>query len=133
VPKIIKGIAGKAPPELSADHSAIDASIPHLMPYVQPIVRRVDELVCATIPGLQYAVKRGRPTYGLPKLGCIIEIAPYSKSVNVVFYGGADFDPRPPLGTTDRTRYVKLTSLDEVESAELRNWVVQAGRVPGWR
>jgi hypothetical protein len=49
-----------------------------------------------------YAVKYKRAFYGLPELGWIIEIAPYDVSVNVVFLGGADFDPPPPLGTTNR-------------------------------
>lgn len=35
-------------------------------------------------------------------LGWIIEIAPYDVCVNVVFPGGADFEPPPRLGTTGR-------------------------------
>jgi hypothetical protein len=52
--------------------------------------------------------------------------------VNVVFLGGADFEPQPPLGTTDRTRYVKVTSPAELEGLELQKWIEQAGRTPGW-
>jgi len=69
----------------------------------------------------------------LPKLGWIIELAAYDVSANVVFFGGADFMPRPPLGTTDRTRYVKLMTIEEAQSAEMRKWIKQAGRVPGWK
>ena len=47
-------------------------------------------------------------------------------------FGGADFDSPPPLGTTDRTRYVKLTTLDETRRPELQHWIEQAGRTPGW-
>jgi hypothetical protein len=53
--------------------------------------------------------------------------------VNVVFLGGADFDPPPPLGTTDRTRYVKVTTLEEGQRPELHEWMEQAGRTPGWK
>jgi hypothetical protein len=56
----------------------------------------------------------------------------YDVSVNVVFLGGADFDPPPPSGDTDRSRYVKVRTLEEVEEPALRNWVDQAGGVPGW-
>jgi hypothetical protein len=133
MPKTIKGLAGKKPPEPSTDHGEIEAVIPHLMPRVQPLVARLDELICATIPGLHFTAKRGRPHYGLPDLGWIIEVAPYHLSVNVVFYGGADFDPPPPLGTTDRTRYVKLTAMEEVDSPELAAWLEQAARTPGWK
>src|SRR5262245_42399414 len=133
MPKIIKGIAGRKPPEPSASHSDIDEWIRTLMPYVQPIVKRLDKTIRGTIPGLQYSLKRNRTYYLLPKLGCIIEIAPYSVSVNVVFYGGADFKCPPPLGNTDRTRYIKLTTADEVKQPELTAWIKQAARTPGWK
>jgi hypothetical protein len=53
-------------------------------------------------------------------------------SVNVVFFGGADFDLPPPLGTTDRSRYVKVKALDELEQPNLNKWIENAGRVAGW-
>jgi hypothetical protein len=73
-----------------------------------------------------------RPYYGLPELGWIIELAAYDVSVNVVFLGGADFDSPPPLGTTDRTRYIKVTTLEEARRPELHKWIEEASRTPGW-
>jgi hypothetical protein len=52
--------------------------------------------------------------------------------VNVVFLGGADFDSPPPLGTTDRTRYIKVTTLEEAQRPELHKWIEEASRTPGW-
>jgi hypothetical protein len=72
-----------------------------------PLSRRWTSRSGRESPGLHYAVKWKRPYYGLPELGWIIELAAYDISVNVVFFGGADFESPPPLGTTDRTRYVK--------------------------
>ena len=132
MPKIIKGNARRKPPEPSADHSDIDDWCRRLMPNLQPIVKRLDEVVCAVVPGLNYAVKWKRAYYGLPGLGWVIEIAAYDVSVNVVFFGGADFEPPPPLGTTDRARYVKVTSVEEAQLPELKKWVEQAGLTPGW-
>jgi hypothetical protein len=126
------GNAWRKPPEPSANHSDIDDWRRRLMPDLQPIVERLDESIRKTVPGLDYAVKWKRAYYGLPKLGWIIEIAAYDVSVNVVFLGGADFDPPPPLGTTDRTRYIKVTSLEEAQRPELQKWIEQAGRMPGW-
>ena len=57
----------------------------------------------------------------------------YDVSVNVVFFGGADFDRPPPLGTTDRTRYIKVATLGEARRSELHNWIEQAGRTAGWK
>ena len=70
-------------------------------------------------------------TTGLPDLGWIIELAAYHVSVNVLFLGGADFDDPPPLGNVDRTRYIKLTDIDEVPT--LQGWIEEAARTPGWQ
>ena len=133
MPKAIKGNAGRKPPEPGSSHSDIDDWMKRQMPHLQPIVRLLDESIRATIPGLQYAVKWKRPYYGLPGRGWIIELAAYDVSVNVVFLGGVDFDDPPPLGTADRTRYVKVTTLAEAQRPELHTWIERAGRVPGWR
>ena len=132
MPKTVRTVARRRPPEPSADHGDIGEWFGRLVPHLQPIVRGLDESIRAEIPDLSYAVKFKRAFYGLPKLGWIIELAPYDVSVNVLFFGGADFDRPPPLGTTDRTRYVKITSGDEVTRTDLRDWIVQAARTPGW-
>jgi hypothetical protein len=94
--------------------------------------RTIGRIDHEAIPGLRYAVKWKKAYYGLPDLGWIIEMVAYDVSVNVVFFGGADIDPPPPLVSTDRSRYVKVRALDEAESPEIRTWIEQAGRVPGW-
>ena len=132
MPKEVKGNAGRKPPEPSIDHSEIDEWLRRQMPHLQPILEKLDESIRAAIPGLHYAVKWKRPYYGLPELGWIIELAAYDISANVVFLGGADFDSPPPFGTTDRTRYVKVTTIDEALQPELRLWIEQAARTPGW-
>ena len=62
-----------------------------------------------------------------------IEIAPYDVSVNVLFLGGANFDPAPPLGNTGDTRYIKITGEAEVTQPEVLDWIKQVGRAPGWK
>lgn len=131
--KAIKGNAGRQPPTPSSSHAVIDDWFSRQVPHLQPIVTQVDKTIRATLPDLQFAVKWKRPYYGLADLGWIIELAAYDVSVNVVFLGGADFDPPPPLGTTDRTRYIKLTTLEEAQGPELHHWIEQAGRTPGWK
>lgn len=132
MPKVIKGNAMRKLPEPSENHSDIDHWFQRLMPDLQPIVTRLDELIRANIPKLQYTVYRKRAYYGLLDLGWLIELAPYDVSVNVVFFGGADFEFSPPLGSVDRTRYIKVKSLDEVEGPDIKMWIDQAGRTPGW-
>ena len=123
----------RKPPVPSDSHADIEDWIRRVMPDLHPIVRLLDELICETIRGLQYAVKWKKAYYGLPELGWIIEMVAYDVSVNVVFFGGAEFDPPPPLGDTERTRYVKVTTPEEAQRPEMHKWIEQAGRVPGWK
>src|SRR5687767_5216136 len=120
-------------PEPTNSHAEIDDWIRRVMPDLNPVVKRLDALIRKTIPGLQYAVKWKKAYYGLPDRGWIIEMVAYDVSVNVVFFGGADFDPPPPLGTTDRSRYVKLKTVEEAQQPLMRTWIEQAARVRGWQ
>lgn len=122
----------RKPPEPSDGHSDIDDWMRRVMPDLHPIVVRLDELIRKAIPGLQYAVKWKKAYYGLSKQGWVIEMVAYDVSVNVVFLGGADFKTPPPLGDTGRSRYTKVKSLEEVESADMRSWIKQAAGVAGW-
>jgi hypothetical protein len=123
----------RKPPEPADGHGDIDDWMRRVMPDLHPIVKQLDALICKTIPGLQYAVKWKKAYYGLPKVGWIIELVAYDVSVNVVFHGGADFKSPPPLGDTGRSRYVKLTSVEEAKGPDVAKWIKQAARVPGWR
>ena len=133
MPKTRKPNTTRKPPEPSDSHAEIDDWIRRVMPDLHPIVKRVDEMVREAIDGLQYAVKWKKAYYGLPELGWVIEVVAYDVSVNVVFLGGADFDPPPPLGDTDRSRYVKVTGLEEAQEPQMHKWIEQAGRAPGWK
>jgi hypothetical protein len=126
-----KGTSTRKPPEPSDSHADIDDWMKRIMPDLQPIVSRLDELIRDELPDAQYAIK-WKKAYGLPDRGWLIELVAYDVSVNVVFLGGADFGSPPPLGDSDRSRYVKVRSLDEIDEEELRGWVRNAGQVDGW-
>jgi hypothetical protein len=126
-------LSSRKPPEPSESRAEIDDWMRRVMPDLYPIVELLDRSIRESIPGLHYAVKWKKAYYGLPEVGWIIEMVAYDVSVNVVFFGGADLDPPPPLGDTDRSRYVKVTTLEEAAAPELRGWIERAGSVPGWR
>lgn len=129
--KSLKQNSTRKPPEPSSSHAEIEDWMRRLMPDLQPIVEHLDALIRKTVPGLQYAVKWKRAYYGLPDLGWIIEVVAYDVSVNVVFFGGAKFDPPPPQG--EGSRYVKVKTMDEARAPEIREWIKQAGRSSGWK
>jgi hypothetical protein len=123
----------RKPPVPSDSHEEIEERLGRVMPDLRPIVQHLDALFREQIPDLQYAVKWQKAYYGLRDVGWIIEMVAYQVSVNVVFLGGADFDPPPPLGDTDRSRYLKVRTLDEAKSSDLLAWIQQAADVPGWK
>ena len=123
----------RKPPVPSDSHAEIGDWIERVMPDLKPMVAHLDTQIRETLTGLQYAIKWKQAYYGLPDLGWIIEMVAYDVSVNVVFLGGAEFDSPPPLGGADRSRYVKLKTLEEAKAPEIREWIEQAGRVSGWK
>ena len=128
-----KASSTRKPPEPSESHAEIDDWMRRVMPDLNPIVTRLDELIRDRHSDLQFAVKWKKAYYGLPDVGWMMEMVAYDVSVNVVFFGGADFDTPPPLGDADRSRYIKLKTMDEVDQPELMSWIEQAGRVRGGR
>src|SRR6187200_341377 len=118
-----KPSSARKPPEPSGSHAEIGDWARRVMPDLHPVVERLDGLIRETIDGLHYAVKWKKAHYGSPEHGWVIEMVAYDVSVNVVFFGGADFDPPPPLGDADRSRYIKLKTMDEVEQPELTSWI----------
>ena len=131
--KTRKPSTARRPPVPSDSHADIEDWIARVMPDLHPVVKRLDELIRETLPGLQYALKWKKGYYGLPELGWVIEMVAYDVSVNVVFFAGAEFDPPPPLGSTGRERYVKVKTLEEAQAPEMQRWIEQAGGVPGWQ
>ncbi len=130
--KMVKSNSTRKPPEPADGHGEVDEWMRGLMPGLQPIVEHLDKAIRKAFPKAQFAVKWKKAHYGLPDRGWILEIVSYDVSVNVLFYGGADFDPAPPLGE-GRSRYVKLKSVEEAKAKEVQSWIKQAGTVVGWQ
>ncbi|TWG93155.1 hypothetical protein L599_001500000340 [Luteimonas sp. J16] len=131
MPKAHAHTPGRKPPVPSDSHAVVADWMAGTMPALQPIVEHVDRAIRDAIPGLQYAVKWKKAYYGLPGKGWLMEMVAYDVSVNLVFFAGAKFDPAPPLG--EGSRYVKIRSLDEARAPEVRDWIGQATKHPGWR
>ena len=128
-----KPISTRKPPVPADDSTDVDDWASRVMPDLQPIVASLDQQIRKAIPDLQYAVKWKKAYYGREDLGWVIEMVAYDISVNMVFLGGADFDSPPPLGDTDRSRYIKIKSLEEAETAEMSEWIAQSAEVEGWK
>jgi hypothetical protein len=65
--KARKPDTARKPPVPSDSHTDIEDWIRRVMPDLHPVVKRLDELICETIPGLQFAIKWKKAYYGLPE------------------------------------------------------------------
>ena len=125
-----KPLYTKKPPEPDESHRAIADWISDTRPALTPIVKRLDQLIRKQLTRPRYAVKWGKAYYGAEDHGWCIEIVAYDVSVNVVFLNGSQLDSPPEFG--DETRYVKIRSMEELESSELLSWIKQSCSMSGW-
>ena len=129
-----KPLSTKKTPIPSDDYKIIeDWMANRIMPGMQAMIKKIDSLIHDSIPNLQYAIKWGNAYYGTKELGWLIEVAAYAVSANIVFLSGAGFNPQPPLGTGEQTRYIKLKTMDEIQDQKIIDYIRQAGKISGWK
>lgn len=129
-----QALSSKKPPVPSDDHSVIDDWMnSSIMPAMQDLVKQADQLIRDNIPDCHFAIKWGYAYYGNKELGWLVELTPFAVSTNIVFLSGAMFNPTPPLGEGDTSRYVKLKSEAELLSDEVKGYLEQASDYPGWK
>lgn len=121
-PQIPKGY-GEAP---------VAAYIAAMPAWKQPIGEMVDALVSEAVPGVEKAVKWNSPFYGMHKDIWFLSLHCFTRFVRLTFFDGAELVP-PPLGTSKypRVRYHDIHEQDPINHAQLRDWFVQASRLPG--
>lgn len=129
-----KPLSTKKPPIPSNDHKVIeDWMTNRIMPGIKPMIKEIDSLIHNSISNLNYAIKWGNAYYGTNELGWLIEVAAYDVSANIVFLNGAAFDPQPPLGTGEETRYIKLKAIDELNDLSVNDFIRQVANHNGWK
>ncbi len=119
-------------PDPAESHAVVEEWFDDSMPKVQPLLKKLDKMIRAELKDPQYAVKWQKAYYGNEKLGWVIELAGYHKSVNVVFLAGSKFASPPPSGEGD-SRYIKIQHDDEIPEANLKKWIKTALKTPGWK
>jgi hypothetical protein len=95
--------------------------------------RRIDALVTRTVPGVRKAVKWNSPFYGVEGQGWFLSFHCYARYIKLTFFRGAALSPPPPVESRDKnTRHFHIHEQDEVDEAQLADWVRQAAALPGW-
>ena len=111
----------------------VQAFIAAMPGWKHDVGRLLDDLVVATVPDVQKAVRWNSPFYGVAGQGWFLSFHCLTKYVKVTFFAGTSLDPMPPEASKDPTaRYVHLFENRAADEAQLRDWIAQASAVPGW-
>jgi len=120
-PQIAKGY-GDAP---------VQAYIKAMPGWKRDAGRRLDAVITSNIPDVRKAVKWNSPFYGIEGQGWLVSFHTFARYVKVTFFSGASLRPVPPGGTNDDARWINVHE-EDLDEAQLANWVQQVATRPGW-
>jgi hypothetical protein len=128
-------MTGRASPAKAAvGDKPVFAYIGSLPEPQRSIAERVDALAASTLPDLQRSVKWGMAWYGVGDGWCFA-CGGFDGHVKVAFGRGTSLSPVPPvtpIGMGKQTRGVDLTSVEDIDDAQLASWMQQATALPGF-
>jgi hypothetical protein len=95
--------------------------------------RRLDALIEREVSALRKAVKWNSPFYGAEgRDGWFLSFHCFTRYVKVTFLRGASLRPVPPVASKHaQVRSVHIHETDELDEAQLADWVRQASALPG--
>jgi hypothetical protein len=109
----------------------VQAYIAAMPGWKREVGRRLDELIVRTVPDVRKAVKWNSPFYGKGE-GWFLNLHCYTKYVKVAFFRGTSLRPEPPGASKHpEVRYLDIREHDEIDEAQLTDWVKQASELPG--
>jgi hypothetical protein len=127
-------LAGGNPQIAKADGDApVQAYISAMPGWKSELGRRLDALIVRTVPDVRKAVRWNSPFYGVEGQGWFLNFHCFTKYVKVAFFRGASLRPLPPgESKQEDVRYLDIYEDDELDEAQLADWVKQASQLPGW-
>jgi hypothetical protein len=93
--------------------------------------KRLDALIARQVPGVRRAVKWNSPFYGLEGQGWFLSFHVFTHYVKLTFFRGTSLRPVPPGGTAEEARWIDIRQ-DDLDEAQMEDWVKQAAALPGW-
>ena len=127
-----KRLSGGNPQIAKADGNApVQAYIEAMPDWKRDFGRRLDALIVRTVPKATKAVKWNSPFYGIEGQGWFVSFHTFAKYVKVTFFQGTALRPVPPGGTAEDARWINVHE-DDLDEAQLVQWLKQAARLPGW-
>jgi len=127
-------LSGGNPRIAKAEGNApVRAYIARMPGWKRDLGKRLDALIVRTVPGVRKAVKWNSPFYGLEGQGWFLGFHVFTHYVKVAFFRGASLRPLPPGASKGKdTRYIDVRQGDELDEAQMADWVKQAAQLPGF-
>jgi hypothetical protein len=133
-PKTTKPVllSGGNPQIAKADgDTPVQAYISAMPGWKRDIGHRLDELIAGNAPGVHKAVRWNSPMYGIKGQGWFVGFHVFTNYVKVTFFRGTLLQPVPPGGTAKEARWIDIHEND-LNEAQLAQWIKQAAAMPGW-
>ena len=94
--------------------------------------RLLDSVIVTAAPNVRKAVRWNSPFYGIDGAGWFLSFHCFAKYVKVTFLNGDLLNPRPPVDSKQPgVRYLHIHEDEDLDQAQLADWVSQASALPG--
>lgn len=123
-------------PQIPKGHgdTPIQAYIAAMPGWKRDVGLKLDQIITATVPSVQKAVKWNSPLYGIDSQGWFLGIHCYTRYIKVAFFKGASLRPLPPDESKQaQVRYLNIHEQwgSDEDEAQFADWVLQASGIPG--
>ena len=127
-------LSGGNPQIAKADGDApVKAYIAAMPGWKRDLGKCLDALIARTVPNVRKAVKWNSPFYGVEGQGWFLSFHVFTGYVKVAFFRGTSLRPMPPGASKHKdVRYLDIREGDELNEAQMANWVKQAAALPGF-
>jgi len=127
-------LSGGNPRIAKADGDApVQAYIAAMPGWKRDVGKRLAALIVRNVPNVRKAVKWNSPLYGIEGQGWFLGLHTFTHYVKVAFFRGTSLRPVPPGASKGKdTRYIDIHEGDELDEAQMANWVKQAAALPGF-
>jgi hypothetical protein len=125
-------LAGGNPRIAKADGDVpVQAYIAAMPGWKRGLGERLDALVAREVPDVRKAVKWNSPMYGVEGRGWFLSFHVFTRCVKVTFFRGTSLRPVPPGGRGEEARWIDVHE-DDLDEAQMADWVKQAAALPGF-
>ena len=125
-------LAGGNPQVAKADgDEAVQAYISAMPGWKRDLGHELDELISQSVPSVHKATRWNSAMYGIKGQGWFVSFHVFTKYIKVIFFRGTSLHPVPPGGGAQEARWIDVHE-DDLDTAQLVQWVQEAAAIPGW-